>query len=71
MVDGEGRMEDLALLEALFGRIGGKCLCALADGAVAPIQSALRLFRDEFVRVVEEGSPRPEPMVEAAVAAGA
>jgi len=71
MVDGEGRMEDLALLEALFGRIGGKCLCALADGAVAPIASALRLFRDDFVRVVEEGSPRPEPMMAAAVGAGA
>jgi NADH-quinone oxidoreductase subunit F len=71
MVDGEGRMEDLALLESLFGRIGGKCLCALADGAVAPIQSALRLFRDDFVRVVEEGSPRPEPMVAAPLGAGA
>jgi NADH-quinone oxidoreductase subunit F len=71
MVDGEGRIEDLALLEALFGRIGGKCLCALADGAVAPIASALRLFRDDFVRVVEEGSPRPAPMSEAVVGAGA
>ena len=37
IVDGEGRMEDLELLESLFGRISGKVLCALAEGAVAPI----------------------------------
>jgi NADH-quinone oxidoreductase subunit F len=62
MVDGQGRMEDLELMESLFSRIGGKCLCALADGAVAPISSAIQLFRDDFVRVIEHGSPRPAPM---------
>jgi len=67
LVDGEGRIEDLDLLESLFQRIAGKTLCPLADGAVAPIQSALRLFRDDFVRVAREGSPRPEPMTEVAV----
>jgi NADH-quinone oxidoreductase subunit F len=68
MVDGEGRIEDLELLESLFRRIAGMTLCALADGAVAPIESAIRLFRDDFVRVIERGgSPRPEPMMEAAV----
>jgi NADH-quinone oxidoreductase subunit F len=64
IVDGEGRMEDLDLLESLFGRMSGTTLCPLADGAVAPIKSALRLFRDDWVRVVQEGSPRPEPMTE-------
>jgi NADH-quinone oxidoreductase subunit F len=63
IVDGQGRMQDLELLESMFGRISGRVLCALADGAVAPIQSALRLFRDDFVRCIEEGgSPLPEPM---------
>jgi NADH-quinone oxidoreductase subunit F len=68
MVDGEGRMEDLELLESLFGRISGKVLCALAEGAVMPIRSALHMFRDDFVRVVEQGSPRPEPMLPAMTA---
>jgi NADH-quinone oxidoreductase subunit F len=63
IVDGEGRMEDLELLESIFGRISGKVLCALADGAVAPISSALKLFRDDFVAAIEQGGvPRPEPM---------
>ena len=63
IVDGEGRMEDLDLLDSMFGRISGRVLCALADGAVAPVQSALDLFRDDFVRAVREGSPAPEPMM--------
>ena len=62
MVDGEGRVEDLDLLSSLFGRISGKTLCALADGAVAPIKSAIELFRDDFIKVIEAGSPTPAPM---------
>ncbi|HMM48934.1 MAG TPA: NADH-quinone oxidoreductase subunit NuoF [Miltoncostaeaceae bacterium] len=69
MVDGNGRMEDLELLERIFGRMFGRTLCALADGAVMPLRSALALFRDEFVQVVEHGSPRPEPMMEATAGA--
>ncbi|MCB0881510.1 MAG: NADH-quinone oxidoreductase subunit NuoF [Thermoleophilia bacterium] len=63
MIAGEARMEDLEMMETLFGRISGKTLCPLAEGAVAPIKSALNMFRDDFVRVVENGSPRPEPMM--------
>jgi NADH-quinone oxidoreductase subunit F len=63
IVDGDGRMEDLELLESLFGRISGRVLCALADGAVAPVKSALAMFREDFVRAVEQGAPRPEPML--------
>ncbi len=68
MVEGRGRGDDdIRMLEGLFGRISGRTLCALADGAVMPVQSALELFRDEFVRVAHEGSPRPAPMTEAPV----
>jgi NADH-quinone oxidoreductase subunit F len=68
MVDGRGRMEDLDLIEALSARIQGRVLCALADTGVLPVASAVRRFREDFERVVELGSPRPEPMLEAAVA---
>ena len=67
MVDGEGRTEDLDLLQTLFGRMSGTTLCPLAEGAVAPIRSALKLFPDDWTRVVREGSPRPEPMAEVPV----
>jgi NADH-quinone oxidoreductase subunit F len=67
IVDGQGRMEDLALIEALGGRMQGRVLCALADTGVLPVVSAVKRFREDFVRAVENGAPRPEPMMEAAV----
>ena len=71
IVDGDGRMEDLELMESLFARIGGKCLCALADGAVAPISSAISLFRGDFARAITDGgSARPEPMTPAPALTG-
>jgi NADH-quinone oxidoreductase subunit F len=60
-------MEDLELIESLGGRIQGRVLCALADTGVLPVVSAVRRFRDDFVRAVEQGSPRPEPMSEVAL----
>ncbi|HSD64747.1 MAG TPA: NADH-ubiquinone oxidoreductase-F iron-sulfur binding region domain-containing protein, partial [Ignavibacteriaceae bacterium] len=47
--DGEGRMEDIDLLEMHSKRLGpGKTFCALAPGAVEPLQSALKYFRKDF-----------------------
>jgi NADH-quinone oxidoreductase subunit F len=68
IVDGEGRMEDLELIESLAARINGRVLCALADTGILPIVSAVRRFRADFVRAIENGGdPRPEPMMEVAV----
>lgn len=52
---GEGRMEDLDLLEQ-HGRIlaQGYSFCALATGAAEPIKSGLKHFRAEFERHVSE-----------------
>ena len=38
IVDGEGRMEDLELIESLAGRMVGRVLCALADTGVLPVR---------------------------------
>jgi NADH-quinone oxidoreductase subunit F len=47
--DGEGRIEDLDLLEMHCKRLGpGYTFCALAPGAVEPLQSALKYFRNDF-----------------------
>jgi len=60
MVDGEGRMEDLALLDALFRP--HRRQVPLRPGRRRrwrPSERAAPLPR-RFVRVIEEGSPRPE-----------
>jgi NADH-quinone oxidoreductase subunit F len=68
IVEGEGRMEDLDLLDAVCGRIGGRVLCALADTGILPVRSAIHRFRDDFVAAIENGGdPRPEPMMEVPV----
>ena len=51
---GYGRPEDLPLLDDLGQKILFRAFCALADGAVSPIQSSLRFFRDEYVRHIED-----------------
>ncbi|QDQ27653.1 NADH-quinone oxidoreductase subunit NuoF [Chitinimonas arctica] len=45
---GEGRMEDLDLLESVGKNIAGRTICALGDAAVMPVQGMLKHFRDEF-----------------------
>ncbi|GBC87860.1 NADH-quinone oxidoreductase subunit F [bacterium HR12] len=51
---GLGRPEDLALLEDLPGNLLFRGFCPLLDGAVSPLASGLRYFREEFERHVEE-----------------
>ena len=45
---GQGRPEDLDLLDSGAGRIGGRTICALGDAAAMPVQSFLKHYRDEF-----------------------
>ena len=46
---GKGNEADLAKLLDLCDNIAGRSFCALADGAVAPIISSLKYFRDEYI----------------------
>ncbi|MCL2467607.1 MAG: NADH-quinone oxidoreductase subunit F, partial [Micrococcales bacterium] len=45
---GKGQPGDLELLDELAGNIFGKAFCALGDGAVSPVTSGLKYFREEF-----------------------
>jgi len=45
---GRGREQDLPLLDSLVPRINMRTLCPLGDAACGPLESALRLFRNEF-----------------------
>jgi NADH-quinone oxidoreductase subunit F len=52
---GDGREEEIAILEDHGRLLGpGNTFCALAPGAVEPLQSALKYFRDDFARHVRE-----------------
>jgi NADH-quinone oxidoreductase subunit F len=50
---GEGRKGDLETIEDLCGNILGRTICPLGDAAVMPIQSALRLYREEWEYHIE------------------
>lgn len=53
---GRGRLEDLELLEMHTRFLGpGTTFCALAPGAMEPLKSGLRIFREEFERHIREG----------------
>lgn len=45
---GEGRSEDLDLLDNVSRRIEGHTICAFGDAAAWPVQSFIRHFRPEF-----------------------
>ncbi len=53
---GQGRPQDLELLDSVAGRIGGRTICALGDAAAMPVQSFLKQYRHEFVALIEQGA---------------
>ncbi len=56
MEDGTGRPEDIRILEDAISGLGpGRTYCPLAPGAMEPLQSGLRLFREDFERHIKEG----------------
>jgi len=52
---GQGQESDLALLDDVAGRIGGRTICALGDAAAMPVQSFIKHFRSEFEYHIEHG----------------
>jgi NADH-quinone oxidoreductase subunit F len=55
ILHGQGRPEDLELLDGVAGRIGGRTICALGDAAAMPVQSFLQHYRHEFEHYIEHG----------------
>ena len=52
---GHGRMEDIDLIKDVAGNMLFKAFCALADGAVSPLDSSIKYFRDEYEQHVKQG----------------
>jgi NADH-quinone oxidoreductase subunit F len=53
--EGQGREEDIPLLADVGGNILFKAFCALADGAVSPVDSSIKHFRSEYEEHVRQG----------------
>jgi NADH-quinone oxidoreductase subunit F len=50
---GQGRPEDLDLLDSVAGNIMGRTICALGDAAAMPVRGFLKHYRDEFAYHIE------------------
>ncbi len=45
---GEGRMDDLDMLNSVADNIQGRTICALGDAAAMPVRAFIKHYRDEF-----------------------
>ncbi len=52
---GQGRQEDLDMLDDVANKIMGRTICALGDAAAMPVASFIKHFRDEFQYHIDHG----------------
>jgi NADH-quinone oxidoreductase subunit F len=66
MVHGQGTEADIDVLLDVCDNILGRSFCALGDGAVSPITSAIKYFRQEFLDLIAEqpAVAQPEQLAE-------
>jgi NADH-quinone oxidoreductase subunit F len=63
---GEGRLEDLKILDEVGKSIGimpGTTICGLADGAGWPVKNAIAKFRPEFEEYIRSGRKSDERLL--------
>lgn len=51
--NGQGRHDDLQLLDTIGNQMAGRTICALADAAVFPVRSFIQHFKEEFEYHIE------------------
>ena len=56
---GQGRREDLDLLDDMASKIEGRTICALGDAAAMPVRSFIKHFRSEFEYHIQHGNCLP------------
>ena len=54
LLHGHGTMEDLDTLLDVSDNILGRAFCALGDGAVSPVVSSIKYFRDEYEALIRK-----------------
>jgi NADH-quinone oxidoreductase subunit F len=63
---GQGRLEDLKILDEVGNSIGimpGTTICGLADGAGWPVKNAVRKFRAELEEYIRSGHKAEQPVL--------
>ena len=55
IVNGQGKIEDLARLDNVAAKMEGRTICALGDAAAMPVRSFVKQFRHEFEHYIEHG----------------
>ena len=50
---GQGRVEDIDLLNSVADNIQGRTICALGDAAAMPVRAMLKHFKPEFIAMIE------------------
>ena len=60
---GEGRMQDIDLLNSVSDNIQGRTICALGDAAAMPVRAMIKHFRDEFVHLIEHKTAKVAALV--------
>ena len=53
IVEGQGRPEDIDLLDSVASKIEGRTICALGDAAAMPVRSFVKHYRHEFAYYIE------------------
>src|SRR5512132_681951 len=57
---GQGKIEDLDLLNNVADNIQGRTICALGDAAAMPVRAMIKHFRHEFeAKIRAAGAPTP------------
>jgi NADH-quinone oxidoreductase subunit F len=67
---GQGTDEDLDKLIDICDNIAGRAFCAFGDGAVSPVVSSIKYFRDEFIEHFKRGGCPFDPAASTAWADG-
>ena len=58
--NGQGRAEDIDLLNSVADNIQGRTICALGDAAAMPVRAMIKHFRDEFIYHIEHKKCLPD-----------
>ena len=58
---GQGRADDLDMLNSIADNIQGRTICALGDAAAMPVRAMIKHFRHEFEAMIVAAPTNPHP----------